>query len=272
MTFIQNYKMLTLAQDFNIDRLVFDTPRLEEIAGNKNVRGYRIKVGYKQDNCNNSTLIIPTENLYSFSGIRVSEPFGKHDSGEIIGYNLPISLYSKEDAGGRDKHFVDVFRQILEKAKDYVISSKKLIGKTHLSKGQLDDSWKNILYEKRSETTNEAISNEYGPLFYAKLIYNKNKDQLITRIVNPYGDSLNLEDVIGKPCNVIACIKFESIYSNSNAVSFQIKITEAIIDVIKINSKENMLLKNFIKPKNDNNDTDNNESTDYEEDVEDDED
>lgn len=244
MSFIQQYKTLTTIDEFDVNNLVFDKPRDEEVGGNKNIKGKRIKIGIMK-NGKVSELIIPTERLYSHAGISVMEPFGKKGSGEVIGYNVPISLYSREnDLDGRDRKFVEIFRQIIDKSKEHTVDIKKLLGKNHLTKDFLW-KWDNVLYEKKDESGEPA--NDYGPMYYAKLMYSKERGTLATKLVDTYGNPLSLDSVLNKSCNIISCLKFESIYSNSNGESLQIKLVEAIVDVKTNENSHNLLLNKFLK-------------------------
>ena len=248
MSFIQQYKTLTTIDEFDVNNIVFDKPRDEEVGGNKNIKGKRIKIGIMK-NGKVSELIIPTERLYSHAGISVMEPFGKKGSGEIIGYNVPISLYSREnDLDGRDRKFVDIFRQIIDKSKEHTVEIKKLINKNHLTKEFLW-KWDNVLYEKKDESGEPA--NDYGPMYYAKLMYSKERGTLATKLVDSYGHPLTLDDVLNKSCNIISCLKFESIYSNSNGESLQVKLVEAIVDVKTTENSHNLLLNRFLKAEDD---------------------
>lgn len=250
MAFIQQYKTLTTIDEFDVNNVVFDKPRDEEVGGNKNIKGKRIKIGIMK-NGKVSELIIPTERLYSHTGISVMEPFGKKGSGEIIGYNVPISLYSREnDLDGRDRKFVDIFKQIVNKSKEHTVEIKKLIGKNHLTKEFLW-KWDNVLYEKKDDS-GEPL-NDFGPLYYAKLMYSKERGTLATKLVDTHGHPLSLDNVLNKPCHIISCLKFESIYSNSNGESLQVKLVEAIVDVKTNDTSNNLLLNAFLKPQSVNN-------------------
>lgn len=251
MTFYQQYKTLTTIDNFDPSKIVFDKPRDEEVGGNKHIKGKRIKIGYL-NNGKVTEIIIPTEKLFAYKGVRPTKPFGKEDSDEIIGYNLPIGLYSRDSVDGRDRKFVDIFRKIIDVAKDHVISVKKTIGQSHLEKVMLY-KWDNMLYEKKDE--NGDPSGEFGPTLFAKLMYSRDKNMLATKIVDKRGNPLKLEDVLLKPADVIACVKFESIYVNSNGCSLQVKITEAIVDVRSNMNTDNLLLKSFLTPSDDTDDT-----------------
>lgn len=245
MAFIQQYKTLTTIDEFDVNNVVFDKPRDEEVGGNKNIKGKRIKIGIMK-NGRVSELIIPTERLYSHTGISEMEPFGKKGSGEIIGYNVPISLYARDnDLDGRDRKFVDIFKQIIDKSKEHTVEIKKQIGKNHLTKEFLW-KWDNVLYEKKDES-GEPV-NDYGPLYYAKLMYSKERGTLATKLVDKHGHPLTLDGVLNKPCHIISCLKFESIYSNSNGESLQVKLVEAIVDVKTNENSHNLLLNAFLKP------------------------
>ena len=228
MTFYQQYKTLTFIDNFDPSKIVFDKPRDEEVGGNKHIKGKRIKIGYL-NNGKVTELIIPTEKLFAYKGVRPTKPFGKEDSDEIIGYNLPIALYSRENATGRDRKFVEIFRKIIDVAKEHTVSVKKQIGQGHLEKVLLY-KWDNMLYEKKNDDTGEP-SSDFGPTLFAKLMYSRDKNMIVTKLVDKHGELLKLDDVLLKPADVIACVKFESIYVNSNGCSLQVKITEAIMDI-----------------------------------------
>lgn len=247
MAFYQQYKTLTMVDNFDINNVVFDKPRDEEVGGNKHIKGKRIKIGYMNSNGKISELIIPTEKLYAYKGVRPTKPFGKEDSDEIIGYNLPIALYSRDDnANGRDKKFVQIFRDIIDTAKNHVISVKKQIGQSHLEKVMLY-KWDNMLYEKKNDETGEP-ANDFGPTLYSKLMYSRDRNTIATKLVDKHGRPLNLDEVLNKPCDAIACVKFESIYVNSNGCSLQVKITEAILDIKSSPGTDNLLLRTFLTP------------------------
>lgn len=243
MAFYQQFKTLTMIDNFDPSKIVFDKPRDEEVGGNKHIKGKRIKIGYLNDG-KVSELIIPTEKLFAYKGVRPTKPFGREESDEIIGYNLPISLYSRESNSGRDRKFVEIFRQIIDVAKDHVISVKKQIGQSHLEKVMLY-KWDNMLYEKKNEEGDPA--NDFGPTLFAKLMYSRDKNMIVTKLVDFKGKPLHLDDVLLKPADVIASVKFESIYVNSNGCSLQVKITEALMNPKPAQTTDNLLLKSFLE-------------------------
>ena len=243
MAFYQQFKTLTMIDNFDPSKIVFDKPRDEEVGGNKHIKGKRIKIGYLNDG-KVSELIIPTEKLFAYKGVRPTKPFGREESDEIIGYNLPISLYSRDSNNGRDRKFVDIFRQIIDVAKDHVISVKKQIGQSHLEKVMLY-KWDNMLYEKKNEEGDPA--NDFGPTLFAKLMYSRDKNMIVTKLVDFKGKPLHLDDVLLKPADVIASVKFESIYVNSNGCSLQVKITEALMNPKPAQTTDNLLLKSFLE-------------------------
>lgn len=243
MAFYQQFKTLTMIDNFDPSKIVFDKPRDEEVGGNKHIKGKRIKIGYLNDG-KVSELIIPTEKLFAYKGVRPTKPFGREESDEIIGYNLPVSLYSRESNSGRDRKFVEIFRQIIDVAKDHVISVKKQIGQSHLEKVMLY-KWDNMLYEKKNEDGDPA--NDFGPTLFAKLMYSRDKNMIVTKLVDFKGKPLHLDDVLLKPADVIASVKFESIYVNSNGCSLQVKITEALMNPKPAQTTDNLLLKSFLE-------------------------
>jgi hypothetical protein len=243
MAFYQQFKTLTMIDNFDPSKIVFDKPRDEEVGGNKHIKGKRIKIGYLNDG-KVSELIIPTEKLFAYKGVRPTKPFGREESDEIIGYNLPISLYSRDSNNGRDRKFVDIFRQIIDVAKDHVINVKKQIGQSHLEKVMLY-KWDNMLYEKKNEEGDPA--NDFGPTLFAKLMYSRDKNMIVTKLVDFKGKPLKLDDVLLKPADVIASVKFESIYVNSNGCSLQVKITEALMNPKPAQTTDNLLLKSFLE-------------------------
>lgn len=243
MAFIQKFRVLTSIDEFDANNIVFDKPVDEEVGGNKHIKGKRIKIGIMKDG-KTSELIIPTEKLYAYKGVLPTKPFGREDTDEIIGYNIPIALYSRDDSlGGRDRKFVEIFRQIIDTTKDHVVSVKKNIGQPHLVK-ELLYKWDNILYEKKDES-GEPL-NEFGPTLYAKLMYSKDKNLIATKLVDFNRKVLSIDDVMGKPCNIITCVKFDSIYINSNGCSLQVKLTEAILDVKATDDRQSLLLESFL--------------------------
>ncbi len=245
MGFYQQYKTLTMIDDFDASKIVFDKPRDEEVGGNKHIKGKRIRIGYMNPEGRVCELIIPTEKLYAHQGVIGRTPYDKKTE-DIIGYDLPISLYKRDgDPSGRDRKFVSIFRQIIDTTKDHVVEVKKQIGQAHLEKVMLY-KWDNMLYEKKDEA-GEPV-NDFGPTLYAKLMYMRERNALLTKLVDKHGQPLELDDVVNKPCDVIACVKFESIYVNANGCSLQVKVAEAILDMRDAAPNDNLLLSKFIQP------------------------
>ncbi len=105
---------------------------------------------------------------------------------------------------------------------------KKQIGQSHLEKVMLY-KWDNMLYEKKDEAGERERF--WLPTLYAKLMYMRERNVLLTKLVDKHGQPLELDNVVNKPCDVIACVKFESVYVNANGCSLQVKLAEAIIDM-----------------------------------------
>ncbi len=234
-----------MIDDFDVSKIVFDKPRDEEVGGNKHIKGKRIRIGYMNPEGRVCELIIPTEKLYAHQGVIGRTPYDKKTE-DIIGYDLPISLYKRDgDPSGRDRKFVSIFRNIIDTAKNHVVEVKKQIGQSHLEKVMLY-KWDNMLYEKKDEA-GEPV-NDFGPTLYAKLMYMRERNVLLTKLVDKHGQPLELDNVVNKPCDVIACVKFESVYVNANGCSLQVKLAEAILDMRDSAPNDNLLLSKFIEP------------------------
>ena len=217
---------LRSAVGYNVENMTFSKVQIQKI-GDTGMSSKRINIGTKNDDGTEGELVFITEKLFSFG---VCENIDQKTN-QINGYTMPICLHSKDGASDEEKAFTDVFGQIIEKCKDYLIDNKKELKMKDLEKSDLR-KLNPIYYKKNSDG---EIVDGATPTLYAKLIVSKKNGQ--NKIITEFFDSVtgepyNALDLIGKYCYTRAVIKIESLFLGSLKISLQVKLYEAEVNLI----------------------------------------
>ncbi len=77
MGFYQQYKTLTMIDDFDVSKIVLNKPRDEEVGGNKHIKGKRIRIGYMNTEGRVCELIIPVREAVCTPGVIGRTPYDK---------------------------------------------------------------------------------------------------------------------------------------------------------------------------------------------------
>ena len=155
------------------------------------------------------------------------------NSGEVNGYTMPLCLWNKDGATEEEKTFTDVFNEVVEFIKDYVIENKNDIEKYDLEKGDLKKF--NPLYWKREKG---KIVEGRGPTLYSKLLVSKKEKRIMTTFydADTQEEIEDPMDLLKKYCWVDAAIKIESIFIGTK-ISLQVKLYEASVKLLSTGPK-----------------------------------
>lgn len=219
--------VLTEASGYDINKVIFSEP---EVCTVGNISYSRINIGTLLPNGKTSDLILKTERLFSF-GV---SPNVNEKTKEIDNYSMPLCIYSKDGATDAEKHWLEIFNQVCEKAKQHILAVKDHdnVGKYELEESDLKKF--NPMYWKKEKG---KIVEGVGPVLYAKLIESKKNKKMITYFLNEdTNQEISHLDLVGKYCYVTAAIKFESIYIGAK-VSLQVKLYEASVKMIEMGPK-----------------------------------
>jgi hypothetical protein len=219
-------------ETFDVSNMIFSDPIVSSIPDTTPAITYRrINISSRNDDGTVGELVLPTEEVYSFG---VSENLDAKTK-EVNGYVMPLCLFNKSGASDAEKRFVDVFNNIVEKCKDYLLENKEELELYDLE-GRSDLKKLNPLYYKKDKG---KIVEGAGPTLYAKLIVSKKQDKIVTVFFNENGEQINALDLLGKYCYASGAIKIESIFiGGGNKISLQVKLYECKVRVISMGMKQ----------------------------------
>jgi len=224
-------------QNFNTENMVFSKPEIGNIPGQK-INFKRVRIACKNTDGSIGDLIFSTpEKLHSF-GLQESRDMATN---KLNGYVLPICLWNRNGPTASEKKFTEVFNQIAEYCKTYLLEHKEEIEKYDLDLADLKKF--NPLYWKMDK--GKPVEGR-GPMLYLKVLHSKKQDRINTIFVD---EETNKEidpfTILNKPSTITAAIKFESIFIG-NKISLQVKLYEVIVRQID-NSIRGLLRPTAIK-------------------------
>jgi len=213
---------LSQPKGFNAkNRIIFSKVENGTIPGSTPQINYkRVRISVKNPDGSVGDLILPTTEVFSF-GVQENKDM---NSGKVNGYTMPLCLWSKNGATEDEKLFSDTFNAIVDKCRNYLLENRDEIERYELEDSDLKRF--NPLYWKKEKG---KVVEGIGPTLYAKLIYSKKSDKILTL----FSDSNDNSDVdpmslFGKYCFAEGAIKIESIFIG-NKISLQVKLYEAVV-------------------------------------------
>ena len=169
--------------------MIFSKPIIGQIPGSKpKVEFKRIKIFSKNDDGTEGELVISTRNLYSF-GVSTNT---SQETGAITGYVFPLCLWGGSSPTPEEEKWIDLFNEIVDNCIDHLLINKHKIGKFELERNELEKQkgGLNPLYWKLEKSSMVRVP-ERGPTLYAKLIWDKRQDQILTKFYNSQNDKGN---------------------------------------------------------------------------------
>lgn len=213
---------LTKPIGYDSSRMIFSKPVVGSVANSDPPINYmRINISSRHDNGSVGDLILSTGELFSF-GVNENKDT---TTNTINGWSLPICLYTRDDIKPEEKEWVRTFEDIIEQCKDHLIDVKDNIKQFDLDRSDLKKF--NPLSYRRDE--NHKLMPD-TPTLYAKLIFSKKQDKILSKFYDMDDTPLNPLDLIKKFCTVQAAVKIESIFIG-NKISLQIKLYECVVKV-----------------------------------------
>ena len=124
--------MLIQTETFNTENIVYSKPEVNTIPGQK-LSYQKIKIGYKNGEDITDLILESPPNLLCWG---LTE---QHDmvSGQLIGYQLPICLWSKNGPSTEEKTFTDMINDLCNYTKQYLVDNRESIGKYDLDLAEL---------------------------------------------------------------------------------------------------------------------------------------
>lgn len=224
---MSDFTQLISASGYDVNNMVFSAPVEQKIPDSK-LTSKRIFISTRNDDGSIGELCMATDEIYSF-GVNIN--LDEKNKDIVTGYTMPLCLFNKNGPTDSEKEFVETFNKIVEKCKDHIIENKDALDQYSLERSELKKIC-NSLYYKRDPKNKAKIMEGVGPTLYAKLIFNKKKNQIETTFFDAKsGREVNALDLIDKHCYAKAVIKFESIFIG-NKISLQIKLYDCGVKMI----------------------------------------
>jgi len=214
---------LTNPSNYDVDRMVFSKPQMGSIPGTT-VKFQRIMISTKNQDGTTGDLILeaPTR-LFSF-GVRPNTSMDGSDA--IIGYSLPLCLLDRESPTEEQQTFYDTFNRIIEHCKEHIVEHKDDIGQEDLVMSDLRKL--NPISIRKDRDTKK----EYAPVLFLKMMYDKNRNRILSTFYNTDGDEIDPLDYMGGYLYATAAIKIDNIFIGSR-ISIQVKLYEAEIEQVQ---------------------------------------
>lgn len=223
--------------NFNTENMVFSKPEIGNIPGQK-INFKRLRIACKNNDGTIGDLIFSTPDKIHTFGLQESRDLATN---KLNGYVLPLCLWGRNGPSEMEKKFTDIFTQVTEHCKEYLLANKEDIEKYDLDASDLKKF--NPLFWKMDK--GKPVEGK-GPMLYTKVLLNKKNNKINTIFVD---EETNKEidpfSILNKPCNVTAAIKFESIFIG-NKISLQVKLYEVVVRKID-NSIRGLLRPNAFK-------------------------
>jgi hypothetical protein len=220
---------LTSAIGYKTDRIIFSKP-VQGSVPNTPITYKRINIGTKNEDGTSGELILETiGSLFSFGISPCTDP----KTNEVTGYSMGLCLWDKDNASSEEKEWTDVFTNIVEKCKDYLVENRDQISRFDLERGDLKKL--NPLYWKKDDKG--RVVDNAGPILSPKLIQSKKLNKVLTNFYNENGEEINFNELIKKRCYVKGAIKIESIFIGKD-IYLQVKLYEAEVRMIETGVKK----------------------------------
>jgi len=197
--------------------------KFSQIQSNKLPEGVvvkRISISTIYPDGNEGDLIFETDSLKTYKGVNMKE-YGKNKS-----YTLGLSLLDKVSPTENQKNLVKILQSIGERCKDHLLSIKKELKKNDLERAELKGL--NPVFRFTDENGDEVPNSES---IYPKIISFTDKKSGEMKFRTEFFDEktgvlYDVHQLEGRPMNVRACIKVESIFIGAK-IKLQLKILEA---------------------------------------------
>ena len=191
-----------------------------------------IKIQTKYSNNKPGPLVIETPFLFSFG---VNERKRSQESGEIVGYTLPICLWEKdEEPTPEQTNFFKCLTKLQEMCHEY-------LEETYGS--DVSERLSELLYYKQTTDKKGRKKRDEStpPVLYAKLIYSGKNDKIHSLFRTKGDDRVDPMKYFEKYCTVKLALIIENIYISETSVSIQVKVSECYVKPSKGFSLEPLL-------------------------------
>jgi len=212
---------LTQVYGYNTNNMIFSKPIVSNVANSTQMTYKRILISTKNPDNTHGDLVISTERLFSF-GVGTRNPEGDPKDG----YQLTLSMHNRDNPTQKELEWIQVFNNIIDKCKDHLVSIRDNLGLYDLTRE--DSMLKNCNPLKYKKDKGKIVQG-VPPILGVKLMSKKN--EIVSLFHDEHGNKIDPMTLVKKYCNVVAAIKFESIYIGK-LIAIQVKLYEAQVKLI----------------------------------------
>jgi hypothetical protein len=211
-----NSKLFNIST-LNLNQIELSETETKSVPGQK-ISYQRVRLGIRQDDELHDLLIRSVPSLLSW-GVQESRDIGTN---ELNGYQLPIVLWTNKGTQ-EERNFTNGFHNFCEYLKGMLIERKDSFGKYDLERSDLKRF--NPLYWK---TEKGKVVEEKGPTFYAKCLFDRNRQKINTLFVNELTkEVVDPKTLIGKHLFLSFVLRVEGVFIG-NRLSLQMRVTEVL--------------------------------------------
>jgi hypothetical protein len=213
---------LTPTDGFDVNRIIFSEIVTAQIP-NSSMNYKRVNISTLYPDGKMGDLIFPTERLFSF-GVQENT---SQETQKVTGHCFPLCLWNKNGVTKDEKEWCDVFEQVVERCKQFVLDNKEELELDEITRPELR-TLNPIYWGKKGKRKDNQ-----SPVLYAKLIESKKQDKILSMFKNDDNVVIDPLTLLNKYCYAVAALKIESIYIGAGKVLLQVKLYEANVEVIQ---------------------------------------
>ena len=164
----------------------------------------------------------------------------KGDDKRVKGHKLPILVISRDEQGvlkatEKQNEFLELWTNLVAMAKKFCMQNAESMGRFGLDPLELKKIGNCLFVKKDAEGKPEEGK---SPTLYTKVKCNPKTGVVFTRfhkmrVKRGEDPSIDMKELIGKRCELMANLHFESIFVNSSHITIQVKVLEVGVFVEK---------------------------------------
>ena len=213
---------LSSYENITQENIIFNEAKEYKVKDSK-IKYKRIPIEVKYSNGKKGPLVVETPDFFSFG---VSEKKNQ-DTGKLVGYSIPVCLWSKDsEPDNKEKAFFN-FINILKTLSQQHLENE--YGSDQASCLSSPFYYKQIEYTDKKGKKRTKVDESSAPVLYAKLIYSEKSKKILSLFKGKKGRDLNPFKYINQYCRVKLALIIEGIFISKTVTSLQIKVHECYV-------------------------------------------
>ena len=213
---------LSSYENITQENIIFNEAKEYKVKDSK-IKYKRIPIEVKYSNGKKGPLVVETPDFFSFG---VSEKKNQ-DTGKLVGYSIPVCLWSKDsEPDNKEKAFFN-FINILKTLSQQHLENE--YGPDQASSLSSPFYYKQIEYTDKKGKKRTKVDESSSPILYTKLIYSEKTKKILSLFKGKKGRDLNPFKYINQYCRVKLALIIEGIFISKTVTSLQIKVHECYV-------------------------------------------